>query len=753
MALGSDRSGRRGWAPTSRRRQRRRRAAIVTTGIAVAAGALGVLAAGHPTDTAVLDPLYRALFAAVVTIATARARRWTWLVLAAAAGVFGAGDEFAVSLAGLGIALTILALLHGRRQREFGALVGLLCANSLLRLPTDVPFGVPSIVAAAAPLPVFWTAWANVKRPRRITIAVLGVLAALGVVGAVFAFAMLDLERRARDGIDAARDGVAAAQTGDRERAAERFAVAAEDLTKLENRSSAWWLSPVRAVPVLSQQLRAVDEITEATRRLAVVGADQIESLDPQRLRTEGGEFDLDAMRELAPRADRAAQAVEDAVATVDRVDDGWLLPPLAARADDLRGRLGAVAPLARNAADALHVIPHLLGESSAQRYLVLVGNPAEARELGGFVSGIGVVTAENGVLRYNAFAGISALGQRIRTAPGELIDLPAPLPAGAPTDFVQNWTDSVDFAAVDELARRLGPDLAGAELHGTLYLDPYVIAQILDLVGPVALPELGVELNATNAVDYLLRDQYVDLADRPSAERSRLLDAAVAPVLERLFAGDLPPLRRVVETLAPLVDARRLALRVPGDVAVEALLERVGLGAPLDPGGGDVISVGHRSIDAAKQDAYLERSLAYDVTIDADGTLRGVLRARFTNTTPANLPNYVTAGDDSHSVVVGLYHRATATGITVDDIPVAASSSRSGALNRTAVPIVVPAGQTVEVAVTLRGRADPGDYQVTVVPTAGAAPDQLSVTIDAAGSIRNVANDLLTGRRVVIPG
>ncbi|MEJ5254399.1 MAG: hypothetical protein WHS89_03515, partial [Acidimicrobiales bacterium] len=86
---------------------------ILVCAAAAAVGAAFCDAA--PTGARPVDALLSAGFAAVVTLATSRARRWTWFVLAGLAAV-AAGDAVTVGLAAVALATSIFGALIPRRR-------------------------------------------------------------------------------------------------------------------------------------------------------------------------------------------------------------------------------------------------------------------------------------------------------------------------------------------------------------------------------------------------------------------------------------------------------------------------------------------------------------------------------------------------------------------------------------------------------------------------------------------------------------
>lgn len=730
----------RGGNRTARRRRLALSWAVATTG-----GALAVLGDAAPTGVELVDAVYRGAYVVAVSLACAFARRWTWPLVAAAA-LLAVPELPWLAVGGVGLAVAVVSQLDRRRRQHVGALVGALAGLTLLELPPFLAFGVPTVIAAFAPLPAVGSALVNLRtRARRplVTGALALGGAALVLAGASTAMAF-GLRSDADQGVDAARAGLQAARAGDEAGAVDAFRQAEASFRTAHDRAAAWWLAPGRLVPVLAQHLELAEEMSAAGLELASVSARTAPAVALEGLTTPDGAFRLDRIDELRGMAAVVRDALDRTERQLDPLATPWLIGPVEAALDSFRHELGRAGPDAELALTALDAAPGLLGAEGPKRYVVLFGNPAEARALGGFVGAVGLLEADGGRLEYGTVEGSGPLSQALVAADAALdptLDVPDSYRNAQPQRFVQNWTSDVDIATVTDVVASLAPQIAElGPIDGVLYADPRVLAALLELTGPITLPGTDQQLDAATATEHLQRDQYRAEDGALDAERKDRLGDAAEIAFDRLLTESQPPPRTIVDVLGPLVRGRRL-LFATTDTEANELLTRVGLRPPLHDGDDETVLVSHHNRRANKLDAYLERSIDYQATVGEDGQVRAALTVSLHNTADvADLSTYplgqVRPGEDpgTNALTLDLRSALDVVDVTVDGGPAPRSDLRRDGLAQISVPVSVPAGATVVVVATLEGRVDLRDCRFDFLPNGGANVDELTVALELPG-------------------
>ncbi len=703
--------------------------------------ALGAaFAPANPTGIAFFDVAERAAIGGVVPLVAARSRHWSWVVLFGAAVVVS-GSVWGLALGVLALGAAAYHVVRASRPGPLtGAAAGALGIQVLLRGAPIGPFGSTALLGTVAVGILGASAYAQSDRAtrQRVRLVLGGVVGFVVVATVGFAISLAQAAPKMENGLRLARAGLAEASDGKPDLATLGFFVANRDLADAHLALDSPIAKLAYAVPVLSQQARmlvtasgAATDVTAAARRAA--------SAAPyQSLRTSEGSFDLariDSMR--APiRATLATS--ERTIAQMRSVSSPWLVGNLAERASEYQGELADAVPKARQALRALQVAPVILGADRPRHYLVLFANPAESRGMGGFVGAWAQLDVADGHIELARHGHIDDLigatdwHTRHISGEKEYLSRYARL---QPARYLQNITASPDFPTVARVAEQLYPQAGGTHLDGVIYVDPIALAALLKITGPVHAKGIPMPLDAANAADYLMHDQYLGFRGR-NPERYDLLSNAAEATFEALTHGALPAVSTITDTLAPMVHQRRLLFWV-NDPTARRYLSSVGLtGAFPAPNGGDVFSVRVANASANKADYYLDQLATYTVHYDpSSGNAQADARIFFANGAPSRgEPGYVLGNQDtrakrrggrpygSETVTFSVYSALRPNTMTIDGATTGIQVQRELGCWVASQTVTIPAGGRVAVDVRFAGRLDAEPtYRLSVVPQAGA--------------------------------
>ena len=742
-------------------------AAVALVGLAVVAG---LLSPTRPTGSTVTDIFWNIAFALVATVAASRAARFPLLWMLGISALLGVGGDpigvaFGIAALVLAFAIASMKSFDGTNSRALGATAGLVAMVAVVHGPSFGPVWAPTAAAAAAIVPVLVSGWlANRGRQRRSVSIVAGVFVALATVAAATAGIAAASARQPLSSAESqSRSALKQLTDGDTATASTGFADAAEQFDKVHSVAVGplGWMG--RAVPIVSQHLAAMRDVSQAGYDLATTASSAASSADWRTLTASGGRVNLAAIANMRDPALAAADATTAALSAIDAVRSPWLVGPVSSRLDSLAREIERTEKQARLAAAGLEVAPGLLGGSGQRRYLLALATPGESRNGGGYVGSFGVMTATDGTLSFD-----SSRTTRDLASPGSRagnFDLPpdwetryGSLHVGLfPGNLAASPSWPNDAFVAGQIAA-LNPDVGAVD--GVLYADPIALAALLELTGPVRIPALGRELDSTTVVSYLLVDQYV----RFTADNAQRLDAlsdVTSAVFDALTNRPLPGLSQLGTILGPVVAGGHLRLASFRSPAESAFLDDIGLGGEWKTRpGADYLSLRSANMLPTKIDVFMTRDISVTTDFDpATGTVHSRVRATITNSAPAGgLPIYmigngILAPAGTNMNLLALYSPLDIETVTVDGRPAGAQVQSEFAGWVYSVPVTIAPGATVVVTWDLSGTIDEGpDYRLDVIPPALAKPDQMLITLTGADPVVIMDGPLVSTGRFDVP-
>lgn len=700
----------------ARRRTRSTRAERVGLAVEVAATAALVIlfTDAAPTGTWIIDALYRAGFAAATVLASTRARRWNLLIAAALVALGSDGlmllPAAAALVIGFGLAWT------DRRDRLVSGAAGGLVAWAALALSWPAsPAGSTALLAALAVVPLWISGFRNARTTtRRVLLRAAGAAAVISLVAAGLAGVFVVTQRATLINAADATVDAASSITSSADNVDTVFADNRDEFRSVADGAGAWWMAPTRVVPVIAQHVRALRVAAESGAELNDFADELAGTVDYDRLQRPDGSVDVALLAQFAGPVQQADDALTRVSGALADVESPWLVAPLGDRIEEFRAQVDTTRRSTEVADAAVEHLPAILGADGPRRYLLLLGNPAEARDMGGHLGNWAELLVDAGKIEVARVGVPNELYTPFTDPTPQLsdeLDVPPSLAEMQPERFPQNWGATPDLGVVAELAAELYPQAAGgAPIDGVLYADPVAFAALLRLTGPVQAG--GVQLDADGAVQYLTRDQFLG-ADPQSAPVSELIRVA----LDRLTDNELPSVEAVTDAFSEVVAAGHLQF-VSLTSSENDLMSLVGLDQPLPaPDGGDVVAVISRNANPSKIDTDLHRRIDYEVNWDpGTGAVRSRLVVTLRNDAPAQgLPPLVTGASvplppGTNRTQLAVLSPFDAIGMMIDGETTSYSTREDlVGLNRYSVLVDLPPGGERTIVLDLEGDVEPG--------------------------------------------
>lgn len=392
------------------------------------------------------------------------------------------------------------------------------------------------------------------------------------------------------------------------------------------------WLPGIgRDLQAAPHLLNTADGLTEAGTLLcdgmqpvlASIGSPEGIKLTPEQV--------IDLLNKEQSTLNQALAATERAQAAWDHVDVATLSPWLAGKVSKLDEGL----PLLRLGLQMATVAPDLLGANGPRTYLILAQNDDELRPTGGFISGAGLVTVEQGQI-----AGVDFLDANLVD---DYLNKPYPPPPAPLFDYMgseiwlfrdANW--SPDFPTSAQQAAyfyEYGQDISS--IDGVIALDQYAVQLIIGGLGEVHVPGIAEPITASN-VRRLMREAWNPDETGVNWEwmlsRKEFIGQFAAAILDRIQSdpGSVN-WTEVAKGFYRALEEHHILIFVQDQEASNALAQ-TGWDGAIRETDGDYLMIVDANMGFNKANPLVDERLAYRVVLDIDGTATAELALTYTH-------------------------------------------------------------------------------------------------------------------------
>jgi hypothetical protein len=605
---------------------------------------------------------------------------------------------------------------------------------------------------------------------KRVMWGAVGVGAVAVVAVAGMAAAAVQARTTARDGYIGLLDGLEFVQDGNVDEAKDALWQAADDLADAESTLGGPLTQLARFVPGLAQNRNVGVDILADAADAAESAATTLRFVDLDQLTVSNGVIDIDALATLEAPLSDLEQTVSSLRDTLVAADSDWLVAPLASRLDTGIRRAEQAAHQAEATAAAARLGPDILGADGSRRYLLTFVNNAEARGTSGLMGNWTELTVDGGRLRVTATGRTADLQvPALRTLQLDMGDeyLQRYIPYGARVrnsdngvgvaqKYWANATIPADMPSVGQSMVQMYEAATGRAIDGVFVIDPTGVAGLLDITGPVILPDIDQRVDAGNAVQFLTVGQY-EFAEN---EREDLLSAVTGATVDNVLTSMLPPPQQMAPALAPAVLNGHISAWVTRP-AEQELLELVGMDAALPDirtTGSDAIAAVNINRGANKIDSFLERTVEYrPIVNERTGETTATLTVSMTNTAPrTGFADYVIGNGldlptGTNRTILDVYTRLAVDAVRLDGDDVAAYTFPELGYNVHTTLIEIPPGETAVMEFELSGELARGDYELVYRPQPLPNPDRLVVEALTSGGDTIFEFDGVLERRSVL--
>ena len=381
-------------------------------------------------------------------------------------------------------------------------------------------------------------------------------------------------------------------------------------------------------VPRLGPTLVASPYLLEMADAGSEAGALAVTSLKPALVVFQREDFGADSLGELLPIITDATPELATAGLAVARYSAARQALFDAVPPDSLPWRVRQLLevsdkwlPLGEEGLRLLPHFPQLLGQDGAQRYLILAQNEDEMRATGGFITGAGAITVENGR--------ITNLDFRDANNVDNWREKPYAFPPQPYYDFMRlelfGFRDAnfwPEFPVSAQKAMQLYEyGLDAPPFDGVIAIDQEFLRLLVDATGPVPIPGTDQRISADNVLQTLRQARDIQEGQEIQEwvrDRKAFLGgfaAAIQAKIETDF-GSIDPLK-LVTNLVSAAEERHLAIYMRDPELGAALAANGWDGSLPQAPPGDLLMVVDTNMGYNKANVFIERDLDYRIVLN----------------------------------------------------------------------------------------------------------------------------------------
>lgn len=397
-------------------------------------------------------------------------------------------------------------------------------------------------------------------------------------------------------------------------------------------------LSSLGALPWVGTWVENVAHVARIGEELAEAGREGAAALREYRAPThaDGEPVPVVAQRVLEGASPHVA-AMRQRLARVRQLRAQVSDPPGAAEGALARldGRLPELEELLGRVVAAEEFLPEFFGFTGPRSYLVLAQDNTELFASGGLTTVVGRLEFDQGRTTALTFEDVEAVLDRWQGHGGEYVAPPPPLQRYLLRDFTWNlatvgWSPS--FAVVARAALDFYARAGGSPVDGVIGLNFITLEALLEVTGPVTVPEYGVTVDAAHATEVVQRVTHPPGGrDEP---RSRFLALLAEEVIRRALNMEAERWPDLVETMDRLGRQRQLLFYSPEEALMEPA-RALGWTGELEPAAGDYLLLLDTTVLSTKLNLVVTEALDLTVELRSDGSALHTLTVRYENRLP----------------------------------------------------------------------------------------------------------------------
>ena len=394
-----------------------------------------------------------------------------------------------------------------------------------------------------------------------------------------------------------------------------------DEISKQLNNLGSLSIETSSFIPYLSK-LSSGSHLVELGKDLSKIGvlasgiAENLSNLKNPLNLNESISF-LDVFEKINKNSREINALLENTQSNVKNIDIGDLSGDQQSKFLLLKEKLPEIKSFVSGFTKNSEIFTDVLGGNGPRKYLFLFQNNQEMRATGGFIGSYGVLDIFNGRVKNFFIDGIFNPDGQLK----EKVIPPAPIQkiSAAWSLHDSNWFP--DFPVSAEKAIWFYEKTGGPTVDGVITLTPNIMQKLLEVTGPIDLPDYGLTIDSGNFLEKIQEEVEVNYDKELNQPKKVLAD--LAPILlDKIFnATNISDMTKALNILMASLNEKQILI-YSKNYDVEKMISSLGWSGEVLGAQKDYLSVVNSNINGYKTDGVIDESISHLAEIQSDGSI-----------------------------------------------------------------------------------------------------------------------------------
>ena len=281
-----------------------------------------------------------------------------------------------------------------------------------------------------------------------------------------------------------------------------------------------------------------------------------------------------------------------------------------------LKEKLPLVEEMLNQALSYSSALLGILGHDNPRQYLLIFQNNSEIRATGGFIGTYGLLTLDRGVISDLFIDGIYNADGQLH----EKIIPPRPIQKISTTWSMHDANWFADFPTSAQKIEWFYEKTGGPTVDGVISLTPTLIERLLEITGPIPMPDYDVVLDKNNFIELVQYKVEIDY-DKELNRPKKILVDFTPKFIETLSSLSSEDKKKAITIIFDCLKEKHI-LAYFNNSSLEKLSIDEGWSGKIFNSEKDYLSVISSNINGYKTDRVVEETISHEAEIQEDGSI-----------------------------------------------------------------------------------------------------------------------------------